>query len=461
MKNVKVFHIFLSLIFFSSLLFSQKETPPEGSQPKNFVLPAQKTFTLNNGLQVTMVPYGTLPMVTVRCILRAGNLNEPADEVWVADLTDDLLKEGTTSRSAEDIAREAANMGGAVDVSTGSDQSWVGGEVLNEFGPKYIALLADVIQNPSFPETAFERLRKDFLRNLSIAKTRPQSLAMEKFNQVLYGNHPYGHVFPTAEMLQGYTIEQVKSFYDQNIGAQRTHIYVVGKFDEEAMGNAIHDNFDNWKKGPEPLIDIPKPQSKRAVYIIDRPDAPQSTIYMGVPVVDPSSPDYIPLQVTNTLLGGAFSSRITANIREEKGYTYSPRSSISTHYRNAYWAEVADVGTDVTGASLKEIFKEIHGLQNEAPSQKELTGIQNYMAGTFVLRNSAPTGIIGQLSFIDLHGLDTNYLNDYVNNLYQVKPEDVQRIAQTYFVDNEMTIVIVGDRKKITKQVKPFGKIIM
>ncbi len=163
--------------------------------------------------------------------------------------------------------------------------------------------------------------------------------------------------------------------------------------------------------------------------------------------------------MTNALLGGSFSSRITANIRENKGYTYSPNSSVTAGYRSSHWAQAADVSTAVTGASLKEIFYEIDRLQAEAPPEAELTAIKNYLAGLFVLQNSNPGSIIAQLQFLDLHGLPQSFLTDAVKSIHAVTPEDVRTIMNDQIRDADMTIVIVGDRKAIQKQVAPYGKI--
>ena len=186
----------------------------------------------------------------------------------------------------------------------------------------------------------------------------------------------------------------------------------------------------------------------------------QSTIYVGLPTVDPSSPDYVPLTVANALLGGAFASRITSNIREQKGYTYSPFSTVSSRYHDAYWVEVADVTTNVTGASLKEIFGEIDRLRREPPSAQELRGIQNYLAGTFVLRNSSRAGIINQLAFVRLQGLGDSYLTNFVKNVYAVTPAEVQRIAEKYLLPDRMTIVVAGDRKVVSEELKPYGRLV-
>jgi zinc protease len=440
--------------------FGQKQAPPEGSQPKDFTLPPKIEFTLGNGLKATLVQFGTIPKVTVRVVVRAGNINDGENEVWLSDLTGDLMKEGTSTRSSQEIAKQVARMGGGISITVGDDQTQIAGEVLSEFGGDFMKLLADVTRNPKFPESELSRLKNDRVRQLSIDKADPNSMTTELFRKLLYPNHPYGRVYPTEKMLRDYAIEQVKNFYRKNFGAHRTHIYVAGKFDAKGMEAAVREAFTNWSAGPEFVENLPTPVSQREIHIIDRPGAPQSTIFLGLPVIDPSQKDYRPLGLMNQLLGGSFASRITTNIRENKGYTYSPGSFISSRYRSAYWVQVADVSTAVTGPSLKEIFYEIDRLQKEAPSVEELKGIQNYAAGVFVLQNSSANGIINQLSFLDLHGLAESYLADAVKNIYAVTPEQIQQLCATHLKSDRMTIVIAGDRKKIEKQVAPYGKVV-
>jgi predicted Zn-dependent peptidase len=173
--------------------------------------------------------------------------------------------------------------------------------------------------------------------------------------------------------------------------------------------------------------------------------------------VNPIDKDYVKMAVTNSLLGGSFASRITSNIREKKGYTYSPFSQVSSRYRDAYWVEIADVGTDVTGPALKEILAEVKHLASEPPPADELKGIQNYIGGTFVLQNSTRQGIIGQLTNLKLHGLPDSYLTNYVKNVFAVTPADVQQITQKYIRPDDMTLVIVGDKKKVEEQIKDYA----
>jgi zinc protease len=437
-------------------LFAQKQAPPEAGKPKGFSVPAPHKFTLENGMAVTLVEYGTLPKVTVRLAVRTGNIDEKVGEVWLSDVMGDLLSQGTETRTAAQIAESAARMGGELNVNVGEDRTDLSGDVLSEFGPEMAALIADVAMRPKFPESELARLKGDRQRQLSIAKSQPQQMASEKFRALLYGDHPYGRLFPSEEMLKGFTIDQVRVFYTANFGAARAHLYAAGKFDTKAMEAAIRKAFSAWKRGSAPSVNLPKPKHEHRLETVDRPGAVQSTIYLGMPVTDPSSPDWVALGVMNALLGGSFGSRITSNIREQKGYTYSPNSQVSTRYRDGFWLETADVTTKDTGASLKEILGEIKRLQSEPPTEQELKGIQNYIAGTFVLQNSSRAGIIGQLAFVDLHGLPDEFLNTYVSRVYAVTPEQVQQMAAKYIQSDKATIVVVGDKKVIAEQVAPY-----
>lgn len=450
--------VLLAGAFLAAPLAAQ-EAPPEGGEPRDFDLPRTETFALDNGLEVTLAPYGATPKALVQLVVRTGNIDEGSDEVWLADLTGDLMQEGTTSRSAEQIAQDAAAMGGDLGIGVGLDQTTIGGDVLAEFAPDLIRLVADVVRNPAFPASELDRLKTNRVRQVSVSLQRPRSITLAEFRRRMYPDHPYGRIFPTPEMIRGYTVEQVRGFWEENFGAARAHLYVSGMFDERAVREAVGQAFGDWGAGRAVEPTPPEPVSGRQIVLIDRPGAPQSTIYLGLPVVDPSHPDYIPLQVTNSLLGGSFASRIVSNIREDKGYTYSPSSSVSSRFRDAYWVQVADVTTDVTGPALEEILNEIDRLRAEPPTEEELEGIQNYMAGVFVLQNSSRQGIVGQLAFLDLHGLPDEYLTGYVSRVYAVTPAEVQRIAAEYLDPERMLLVVTGDRSVVASQLAELGEV--
>jgi zinc protease len=434
-----------------------KETPPPGSAPKAFKLASTNDFTLPNGMRVTLAPYGVVPKVAVRAYIDAGAVREPADKVWISKLTALLMKEGTTNRSGQQIAEDAADMGGQLQIDSTEDSMMAGGVVLSDYGSQFIALLADVLTNATLPSSELARLKADLARQLAVEKARPRSLATERFLQVMFPGQPYGRVYPSNEGLAGYTIADIQAFFKENFGGSRTHLYVVGQFDP-AITDSIKRAFSSWKQGQPAPLPAAKPVAQYSLQQIDRPGAAQSTVYLGLPVAGPKNPDYIPLDVMNSLLGGSFVSRITANIRENKGYTYSPTSFIQEAGHDSYWAERADVTTAVTGPSLHEIFAEVNRLRKDAPSGQELKGIQTYLSGLFVLRNTiSPNAVIAQLHFVDSQELDRSFLFTYVQKVNAVSPADIQRVSETYIAPSKMTVVVVGDQSKIAEQLKPFG----
>jgi zinc protease len=433
-----------------------KQAPPKPGPAKNFVVPQPKRFTLPNGLPVTMVAFGTVPKVRVQLVVEAGNLHEAANEIWLADTTGEMLQEGTAALTADALARELASMGGELSVTVGPDRANLVTEVLAERGPQALRLLADVAQRPRLPESELARVKATLARNLAIQKDTPQSIALEQFAALTYGDHPYGRIFPTEAMLSGYSIEDVRRFHRDQFGPKRARLYVAGVFDAAAMESAVRETFGAWTGGADQSPPLPGARA-RAFKLVDRAGAPQSTIFLGLRVPDPSSKDWVALQVTDSLLGGAFASRITSNIREQKGYTYSPHSAINTHPKDAQWVEQADVTTAVTGAALKEIFAEIDRLRREAPPADELRGIQNNLAGIFLVQNASRAGLINRLTFVDQHGLGDQYLSTYVNRVMAVTPDEVQRMAREYLVPEKMTLVVVGDEKTVKDQVAPWA----
>jgi len=457
MNKITIPALILAVAAFSTAL-AQKQTPPEGAPPKAFTVPAHESYTLPNGLKVTLVPYGIIPKVTVSMAINAGSVNEGSGHGGVSGITAELLKEGTEKLTPEQLADEAARMGSTLDVNASDDQTIAGLDVLSEFGPDAVRLLSDVLEHPRLPASELPRLKTDMLRQIALGSSRPQTIALMHFRKLLYGDHPYAVVLPPDAEVKAITLDEVKSYFTSNFNPQRSHLYVAGKFDTAAVKKAIADSFSSWPKGGSTWKpDIPTPQSRRILDVTDRPGAPQSTLIIGLPVPPPNSPDAIPLLVTNALLGGSFNSRITANIREQKGYTYSPRSQLSRRYHDAYWAESADVTTQFTGPSIKEIFGEIDRLKADPPAGPELKGIQNYLSGLFIIQNSSRGALISQLQYVDFQGLGEDYLKTYVAKVIAVSPADVQKITGQYLKPQEMTIVVVGDKSKITDQLTPWS----
>ncbi|HWA59416.1 MAG TPA: pitrilysin family protein [Gemmatimonadales bacterium] len=445
-----------SLAVLAAPLAAQKEAPPQPGTPRDFRVPPRRTITLANGMKVTLVHYGVVPKVAVNLMLATGGIDEAPNEVELAGLTAGMLTEGTTTRTAAEISRVAAEMGGSLTAGAGDDQTNVGGEVLSEFADRYVALLADVVLHPRFADEDVARLRANRIRDNAIALSTPAQMTRQKFRQMMFGDHPYARIFAPESLLASYTAATVRGFHAKNYGARRAHLYVTGVFDEAKVERAVRAAFTGWAAGPSATVHPPVPVNHRQLELVDRPNAVQSSVRVGLPVADPTNADWIRLNVTDALLGGAFGSRITSNIREDKGYTYSPFSFVAAWPKVGVWTEVADVTTNVTGPSLKEIFYEVNRLRDEAPPEKELTGIKNNMVGLFTIQNSSRNGLINQLQFVDQYGLGDAYLSGYVKNVMQVTPAEVQGMAQKYLDPNRMTITVVGDKKVVEPQLEPY-----
>ncbi|MCU0977155.1 MAG: insulinase family protein [Steroidobacteraceae bacterium] len=432
---------------------SAGETPPAPGTPRDFALPGRETLQLDNGLSITFIDYGRVPKVTLLAAVRTGTIDEGSD-TWLADLTAEMLKEGTSRRSAAELARRAAEMGGGLFANAGDEQTTVGISVLSEHAADAAALIAEVLREPQLPESELPRILGSFQRRLSVAKSDPGSLADEALAQLAWGDHPFGRSFPTEAQLAAYTVDDVRRFHAANFGARRTHVYVAGRYDRPALEAALKQAFSGWAAGPEPTSNPPVLRRGPALRFVDRPGAPQSVIRLALPAPDPSAADWMPFSLMNTLLGGAFSSRITTNIREDKGYAYSPGSSVFAYRRAAAWVQEADVTTADTAAALREIMGEVRRLAAEAPGADELVRIQNYRAGLFVVQNSSPTGVLGQLAFLDLHGLPAEYLTRWVANVFAVTPADITAMAARWLDLSQFNLVVVGDLAKIESELR-------
>ncbi|RYD53796.1 MAG: insulinase family protein [Sphingomonadales bacterium] len=427
---------------------------PPITDPKPFRLPATETFALPNGMMVTLVPYGIAPKTVVSLRVRAGSVTE-GEATWMAELTGAMMKEGAGGRTAGQLATAAAGMGGDLNVSAGQQTTQITMNVLSEYAPDAVALISQVATRPDLPASELARVKANLGRQLSVGLSQPGTLADIALARTIYGpDHPYGRLVPSQAQLTGYTIDQVKAFHAGQFGAKRAHLYIAGKFDAAAVKAAVTKAFSEWKAGPEPLrIEAPHKPGPQIV-LVDRPGAPQTTLRLSFDASAAGSEADIPQRVTNSLLGGAFSSRITTNIREDKGYTYSPSSGISLNPGDALWTFDADVTTAQTGAALSEVFKEIRRMQDELAPEVESKGIRTYMAGLFSIQNSTSGAVVGTLATRDLLGLPKDWTDRYVPAVLAVEPEQMQAYAKTGYPLDKLTLVVVGDLKTVEPQLK-------
>jgi zinc protease len=441
----------LILIGLIQLPVLAKDMPPSGGQAKDFTLPKTQTIELANGLNVTFINYGETPKVTLRLVTKTGNVDD-GELDGISDLAYQLLTEGTKTLSALNIAQHAADMGGQVNSSVGTNSSYLQIDVLSEFVGDAALLLSDLTLNSNFAQDDLDLVRSNFLRNIKVQRSEAQSQAAEAFNQLVFGKHPYAVTFADESKVNAITPLLVKEFINDKLVAKRSHLYVSGKFSQSAATQAIEKAFAPLPTGTNASVSVPEYKGAGKLVFIERANAPQSSIRLGLPVVPPSHADYIGLQLMNTLLGGSFSSRITSNIREDKGFTYSPGSTINARVNSALWYETADITSESTGAALDEIIKEIIKLQTEVPSDDELNGFKSYTSGIYVLQNSSRTAIINQLWFLETHGLPTSRLESYVQKINNVTPKDISALAKKYLDVSKMSLVVVGDSASVKPQ---------
>jgi len=443
-----------SLALLPAAALTQGDQQPPIGTPRPFQLPQTRSFTLDNGLAVTFIPYGLAPTTRISVQIRAGNIDD-GDQTWIADLTGAMMEEGSAGRSKEDLATAIASMGGSINVGIGWNSSGVSTNVLSQYAADATALLGSVVRQPDFAESEFDRVRQNLIRNVDIQRAQPGSIASDAYRRILFGDdHPYGRSLPTEDQLRSYTLEDVHAFYAANFGAARTRIYVAGRFDDAAMEAAIREAFGDWARGePDQAEGIPA-RHGLIVQLIDRPGAPQTTLRLGFPVMAIGDDDAPAMTVMNAMLGGSFTSRLTRNLREDKGYTYSPGSGTTWVMEGGFWTFNADVTAADTAAALGETFIEIRRLQDETPPRTEADNIRSWLSGVFILQNASTSGLIGQLASRDLWGLPADYLDTYVPNILAVSDEDISRMAREYLPLDTMVLVLVGDLSLIGDDIR-------
>ena len=433
------------------------QAPPKAGPPRPVTIPASTNFALANGMRVTLVPYGAVPKITTYLVTEFGGNDETSSDAGDATLAARLLPEGTATLTADQVAARASLDGGAVRTGSGATTSYVGMDALSERAADAIALIADVARTPAFPDAAFTRVTANIVRSNAVARGRAQVAASQRWNGIMFAGTSFGRTLVDDAAIKATTAAGVRAFYQRNTGALRSHLYVIGRFDDAAVRGAIDAAFSTWAAGPARPTRAALAYAAPARVFIDRPGAVQSTIIVGTRVPPATNKDRIAITVADALLGGAFASRITQNIREAKGYTYSPFSSIDEYPANSAWYEQADVTTKVTGAALTEIFKEVRRLGDQQPSKAEVDATERYLSGTFVLGLSTRFNVLSNLWQLDELGLPPSALTNYPTDVQSISAADISRVVKTYLTPDKMTLVIVGDKSAVASQLTQFG----
>ncbi len=433
--------------------------PKPGPNPKLSLPPIEKT-KLSNGMEVWMVEQKELPIVALNLVIKTGSANEPDGKTGVANMMTSLMDDGTKNRSAVEIATQLQSIGASVNVGGGWDSTSVSLQTLTKNFDKALDIYSDVILNPTFPATEVESLRGRSLIGLRQQKANPNAIANVAFNKVLYGDHPYGRDNSEAT-LRAITRDDLVSYYQSTFQPNNAVMIVVGNFDKAAIKGSLEKAFGSWKSaGTVAARSLPQPRSldKTGIYIIDRPNSAQSVVSVGQVGIDRMNPDYIPVTIMNSILGGAITSRISMNLREDKGYTYGANSGFTFRRGAGPFRAGGDMQTQVTKESVWELMKELKGIRGEIPvTQRELDYNKQSVIRRFPAAFETVGAISGQLSNLVVYGLPDSYFNDYISKVNAVTLDDINRVAQKYLDPAKMAIVIVGDRKVIEPGLKELG----
>jgi zinc protease len=436
-----------------------RRQPPAPLPPRALNLPLPRETTLENGLRVVVVEQDRLPLVSFRLAFPTGDAFDPSELPGLADTLTSMLVEGTESRTSRQIAEESARLGATLNAGATSDYTTVAASSLASFADQVLELLADVSLRPSFPENELALAKANAQQNLIAQRAQPSFLATEAVARVLFGEHPYAVVAPTPESIEAITRERLLEEHRARFVPNNAVLFAVGDVRRDALVARAAELFGGWRPGEvtEPDFPAPPPRDERAAYVVNRPGSAQTNIVVANACIRRTDPDYFPLLVMHTVLGGTASARLFMNLREEKGYTYGAYTQLDARRYAGSFRATTEVRTPVTGASLKEIFYELERIRAEDVSEKELTDAKTYLTGTFPIRLETQEGLVEQLVQIRMNGLAPDYLQTYRDNVQRVTKEEVRRVAARYVTPDRAAVVLVGDAALIREQVAPFA----
>jgi len=423
--------------------------------------PKRTKARLANGLEVILAEAHSIPKFHGELFFRSGNAALADRAPGLAEITATVVRTGTAKRASRQIEEDLRRIGADLSSSAGADTSAISFAGLSEFSEPLLGLVNELAREAAFPEAEFERERRQKLEEVKLERTQPGFLASERLRKVLFGAHPYARVSPSEEQVAAYKREDLQEVYRESYTPENGLLLLVGDFDSQAMLQSVEKVFGAWtgKKPETKTAAAPAYPRGRRVYLVHVPGAVQTQILTGCHAITRKHPDWVKLGLTNSLYGGAFNSRLVMNIREDKGYTYSPRSGVHALRQHGYFSVSAAVRNDVVAASLTEIFYEMDKLRSLPVPEAELADAQNYLSGVFSMGLATQDGLLSQLSTVALNELPDDYLETYRAKVRTLAPEDLLATARRYLDSANMQIVVVGDRAQIEAQAALFGEL--
>jgi zinc protease len=423
--------------------------------------PKRTRARLSNGMEVVLAEAHSIPKFHGELFLRAGEALVSDRSVGLAEMTATVLRTGTAKRTSRQIEESLRRLGADLGTAAGQDTSAISFAGLSEFAEQLLQLVSELSREASFPDAEFERERRQKLEEVKLERTSPGFLGGERLRKVLFGTHPYARISPSEEQVAAYRREDLERVYREIYTPENAVLVLVGDFDPQAMLKMAEKIFGDWK-GKRPVAKqapaLPKFNGRR-VYLVHNAGSVQTQILAGCHAITRKHPDWIRLGLANSLYGGAFNSRLVMNIREDKGYTYSPRSGVTPLRQQGYFSISAAVRNDVVAASLTEIFYELDKLRSLPVPAGELADAQSYVTGMFSMGLATQEGLLSQFSTVELNELPPDYLETYRDKVRALTSAELLATARKYFDSANMQIVVVGDRAQIEEQAALFGTV--
>ena len=439
--------------------FAQQSTPPPPGPARPFPSPTITERTLPNGLLVVMAPTRGIPKLTAVLSFRASASADRDKHPGLPQLAAGLLTEGTDTRTSRQIKEELRSIGAAIGSGTDVDLTTISGSTLSEFSGRFFDLLSDVAQHPAFPDAEVALAKDNAIQGLRQQRSSPDFLANERFQKAVFGDHPYSFVTAGEAEIGAITRADLKSFASAYYVPSNAFLVVVGDIDVERTFAEISKSFGSWKGGTAPAEPAPVPpqRDRRQIAFVNRPGSIQSVIMIGNSTFPRRDADYITVRTANIIYCGSFYSRLTKNIREEKGYTYSPFSSLSTYGRGGNFSAGASVRNEVTGPTLLEMFYELDKMRVLPVSAEELDSAKTFSKGSFALELADQNSLAFRINTVYAYGLAKDFIATFPQKIDAVTAEAIERVAAKYFDTYRCAVVVVGDWDKVRDQVTPFG----
>lgn len=436
-----------------------KDLPPYGPLVP-FRSPRVEVKKLANGFTLWLVPRPEFPKVAFVLATRGGMAADPKERPGLSELLVATLDQGTKTRTAKQIAEEIQGAGGDISGNARADAIVVSTEVLASKAEPALAVLADILQNATFPDSEVDLAKRNAAENLRAQEAEPGFLARRALAKAVFGDHPYSVVAPTQDSITKSTAEQLRREYGRRFRPDQTLLVAVGDFNAESLASAIQELFGSWTApGGPPVPPLPEPShaNPRAVFFVPRPGSVQTTLVLAGFGPAERDPDYAAAEVANAIYGGMFGSRLIKNIREDKGYTYSPGASLNVRREAGILQTRADVRNQVTGASVNEMNYELNRMATTSPSPEEVARAQRYLVGLKAIILQLQAAVADRLANLWVNGLPPEELGRESERVQQVTAKEVDSVGRKYFPAAAQTVVAVGEEKVIRDELGRFG----